>query len=56
MFPHRPFAIRVSPGEHLSAHPLSLDGNRPTSENARLRMERELLERDVAFWVGESNE
>jgi hypothetical protein len=25
-------------------------------ENARLRMERELLRRAVAFWVRESNE
>ena len=25
-------------------------------ENARLRMERELLKRAVAFWVSESNE
>ena len=25
-------------------------------ENARLRMERELLKRAVAFWVRESNE
>ncbi len=25
-------------------------------DNARLRMERELLKRDVAFWVRESNE
>ena len=39
---------------------LSSDDSRELSElrreNARLRMERELLKRAVAFWVRESNE